>query len=269
MRVIVIGGVAAGMSAASKMKRLNKDIDLIVYEKGNDLSYGACGMPYFLSDIIKEEVALIARTKTQFENNGIRVEVMHEVTDIDPSRKMIKGVNLDTNEPFKDTYDKLIIATGAKGIRLPIDGSDLTGIHTLNDLEDARQLKSALHNKANKTIAIIGGGYIGLEVAENLREMDKNVLIIERLPRLLNVFDPFVSDAALKILKDHQVDVYLNETVQAYQGDKKVTKIITDKGSYEADLVIEAVGVKPNTDFLAKTSIERLKNGAIVVNDKM
>ncbi len=269
MRVIVIGGVAAGMSAASKLKRLNKDVDIIVYEKGQDLSYAACGMPYFLSDIIKDEDALIARTKDQFEKNGIRVEVMHEVTGVNPKTKQITGTNLKSNEPFQDSYDKLIIATGAKGIRLPIEGSDLAGIHTLNSLDDAKALKTALKKAENKTVAIIGGGYIGLEVAENLREMNKNVIVIEMLPRLLNVFNPFISEAALKCLKDHQVDVYLNETVKSYHGDKKVQHVKTDKGTYDVDLIIEAVGVKPNTSFLDETSIKRLKNGAIVVNDKM
>ena len=265
MKVIVIGGVAAGMSAAAKLKRLSKDTTIVVYEKGSDLSYGACGMPYYLSDIIKDEQSLIARTQEAFIADGIDVFINHEVIEVKPEDKKI--VVKHKNQTFEDTYDKLIIATGAHAIRLPVDGSELSGIHVLNSLEDAKQLKKALQNAQN--IAVIGAGFIGVEVAENLVHMHKNIYMIERLDQVLNIYDKSMSMHAQKALEDAGVHLKLSENLKSYEGNTHVQKVVTDKNTYAVDLVIEAIGVRPNTKFLENTGIKRLKNGAIIVNDKM
>lgn len=265
MKVIVIGGVAAGMSAAAKLKRLNKDVTIRVYEKGSDLSYGACGMPYYLSNIIPDANHLVARTKEAFKKDGIDVFTQHEVVSLNSETKTIQVKH--KNNMIEDTYDKLIVATGAHAIRLPVEGSDLSGIHVLNSLEDAKNLKEAL--KKATTIGVIGAGFIGCEVAENLIHMNKKVIVIERLDQVLGIYDKDMSLHAQKALEDAGVLLKMSEDLKGYEGDTCVKKIITNKQSYDVDLVIEAIGVRPNTSFLDETDIKRLNNGAIIVNDHM
>ncbi|MFU8793582.1 MAG: CoA-disulfide reductase [Acholeplasmataceae bacterium] len=265
MKVIVIGGVAAGMSAAAKLKRLKKDVTIHVYEKGTDLSYGACGMPYYLSDIIPDAKSLVARTQEAFKKDGIEVFVNHEVVGVDPENKKVKIKH--QNNMIEDTYDKLIIATGAHAIRLPVPGSDLSGIHVLNSLEDAKNLKEALQKA--QTIGVIGAGFIGCEVAENLIHMKKNVIVIERLDQVLGIYDKDMSLHAQEALEQAGVDLKLSEDLIAYEGDTHVTHIKTNQNTYAVDLVIEAIGVRPNTSFLKDTNMKRLKNGAIVINEHM
>jgi len=268
MKVIVIGGVAAGMSAASKLKRSMEDVTVSVYEKSSDVSYGACGMPYYLSDVIKKDDALVARTPEQFKERGIDVFTKHEVTDVDFKNKTVTVKNLTTKEHFNASYDKLLITTGASAIRLPVEGSDLPGIHVLSSLDDARALKDALTQKTIKTVSVIGAGYIGVEVAENLVEMGKNVQLIEMQDQVLPPYDSDMSAHVEKRLKGNGVDLHLNTTLKHYEGTHGVSKIVTDHGSFETDLVIEAIGVRPNTAFLKDSDLTMLKNGAIHVNNK-
>lgn len=264
MKIVVIGGVAAGMSMASKLKRLKPEYEIEVYEKGHDLSYGACGMPYYLSDIIKDEKTLVARTKEEFEASGIKVFTGHEVTRLNPSEKSIEGLHLDA--PFKTSYDQLVIATGASAIHIPVDNHHLKGIYPLNSLQDAIHLKEAL--KSAQTIAIIGAGFIGMEVAENMIHLGKNVHVIERLDQVLPTYDAIYAKRAEEALKNAGVMMHLNETLKGYEGEEKVKKVITDRQAIDVDLVIEAVGVRPNTHFLKDLGFEMLANGALVVNAK-
>lgn len=265
MKVVIIGGVAAGMSAASKLRRLNPQATLVVYEKGNDLSYGACGMPYVLSDVIEDINTLVARTVEDFAAQDITVHTQHEVLRIDPTTQSLRVRHGE--KEFDDTYDVLIIGSGASAIRLPVPGADLKGLHVLNSLDDLRHLKSALDEA--QTIAVIGGGFIGIEVIENLVHMGKDVHLIERLPHVLPQFDPAVTEHALNRLNAHGVHVHCDETLTHYAGTSRVTQVHTDKGHYVVDLVIEAIGVRPNTQFCEGTSIVRLANGAIVVDEQM
>ena len=267
MKVIVIGGVATGMSAASKLKRLMQDVTIDVYEKGSDVSYGACGMPYFLSDIIPEASALIARSVAQFEHTGIRVHLNHEVINVDTNKRRIKALNHETNQTIEAFYDRLIIATGAHAIRLNVPGKTLKGLHVLNSLQDAIGLKKALENA--QKVTVIGSGFIGLEVVENLLELNKEVTLIERESQIMPIFDLSMVETVYQALLKRGVTIRLNETVTAYQGTESVQTVKTDKASYDTDLVIEAIGVKPNTAFLKDTGISMLPNGAILTNHRM
>ncbi len=266
LRTLIIGGVAAGMSAASKLKRLRPNDDIVVLEKGCDVSYGACGMPYYLSGRIPDEHKLIARTKREFEDAGIEVRLQHEVIDIDTEAKRV--VALTQGERVGLCYDRLVIATGASPIRLPVPGRELRGIHTLGSLEDARGLRRALQRSDVRHVAIVGGGYIGIEIAENVREMGKEVTIIEAEERVLSTFAPFVSKAVNDTLLAHGVRVYLQETVSAYKGVDHVKQVISKQRSLNVDLVIEAVGIRPNTGFL-DDAFDTVENGAIIVNETM
>lgn len=266
MKTIIIGGVAAGMSAAAKLRRLDKQAIIHVYEMGQDLSYGGCGMPYYLGDIIKDEKKLIARSKEEFEKNNIRVFTNHEVTKVIPASKTIEVLDHLTNKMVNDRYDKLVIATGTKANRTHIEGSDDIDVFVLNQLNDARQIKTAM--EGIKEVAIIGGGYIGLEIAENFIHKGIKVHIIERAKQLLTVYDKEIADKAQKILESMGVWIYLDESLISYKKDKKQTIIQTDKRKISVDMVIESIGVRPATDFLKDTGMDMLKNGAIVTNNK-
>ncbi|MFP4287466.1 MAG: CoA-disulfide reductase [Candidatus Izemoplasmataceae bacterium] len=269
MNVLIIGAVAAGMSTASKLRRLDESIKITVLEKGKDVSYGACGLPYFLSDMISDEQKLIARTPEKFIEQGINLLLNHEAIEVNHEEKTVKAFNHETKEERIFSYDKLVIATGTSPIRLPVEGKNLKGIHTLNSLEDGRRLKAALNKPDVKKVAVVGAGYIGLEVAENLIEMGKEVIIIEKENRVLTKFSELVSKITLETLLSHDISVNLNETVMAYHGKDHVTHVITDDATYQVDLVIEAIGVIPNTKFLENIPFERLSNGAIITNKRM
>lgn len=267
MKTIIIGGVAAGMSAASKLRRLDENAEIIVYEKGHDLSYGGCGMPYFLGDLIKDENKLIARTKNQFESKGIKVFTGHEVIALNSKEKTIKVKNLENQETFDDHYDKLVIATGTKANRTNVPGSDEIDVFVLNQLEDARQIKEAMDGVLE--VAIIGGGYIGLEIAENFAHLGVKVHIIEMAKQLLLVYDRDIAKKTQETLENIGVNIYLEEALDSYQKDKGRIQVKTNKRSIHVDMVIESIGVRPNTGFLKDSGIEMLKNGAIITNSHM
>lgn len=269
MKVIVIGGVAAGMSAASKIIRTNKEAIINVYEKTGFFSYGACGLPYYIGGYNDDYRKLIARTEKQFNQMGINTFNKHEVIDVYPKEKKVTVKNLNTNEVFFDYYDKLLVSTGASPINLGIDGEELIGVHNLNTLEDAIFLKEYAKKDEIKSIAIVGGGYIGIECADIFLGLNKEVKVIEYGDRILQNFEENTSDLALKKLQDNNVDVKLKEEVLGYSGDHKVRKIHTSKGTYDVDLVIVSVGVRPNTGFINCDSLDKMKNGAIIVNKKM
>ena len=264
MKVIIIGGVAAGMSAAAKLKRLKKDAVIHVYEKGMDLSYSGCGMPYFLGDVITDEKKLIARTKEEFMKNDIKVFLKHEVIKVIPEHKEIQMKDLKNNLMIKDAYDKLLIATGTYAKQTQVDGSNEVKIHVLNQLHDMRALKPVI-DKA-KSVAIIGGGYIGVEVADNLVELRKKVHLVQRGDQLLSVYDKDIASKAKDILEDLGVNIYLNESLISYEKDNDKIIVKTNHRKLEVDVVIEAIGVHPNTAFLVGSGINMKDNGAIVTN---
>ncbi|QLY39878.1 CoA-disulfide reductase [Hujiaoplasma nucleasis] len=265
MKTIIIGGVAAGMSAASKLRRLNPKMTITVYEMGEDLSYGGCGMPYFLGDVIKDENKLLARNKDDFEKQNIQVYLNHEVTHLDYKHQSIEIFDRENKKTIKDKFDYLVIATGTKANRTNIPGSKEVNPYVLNTLEDARKIKANM--KDVKEVAIIGGGYIGLEIAENFAHLGIKVHIIERAKQLLIVYDTFVAQKAKEILEKENIQIYLDEALESYEKDHQKTIIKTNNRTLSVDMVIEAIGVRPNTEFLKNSGIQMLKNGAIITNE--
>jgi NADPH-dependent 2,4-dienoyl-CoA reductase/sulfur reductase-like enzyme len=269
MKYVIIGGVAAGMSAASKIRRSQFDAEVIVYEMGNTLSYGACGMPYFISDVIEDENKLIARTKEEFESMGIICKMRHQVLKVIPQEKTIHIKNLETNEMIKDQYDKLLIATGANSIVFPWPNKELEHIVTLKTLNDAVYIKEIVSKPEIKNVIIIGAGFIGVEMVEAMIELKKQVTLIELQNQILPLFDKEITQSLEQELKDKGADLRLGEKVIRFEGQKKVEAIITDKNYYKADIVLVAVGVKPNVDFIEGSGIHQIKNGAIIVDEEM
>ena len=267
MRIIIVGGIAAGMSAAAKFKRLSPNDDVVVYEKGDIVSFGACGLPYYVGGFFDDSNEMIARTPEAFREAGVEIHTKHEVTNVDFSNKKVTVKNLNTNEVLEESYDKLMIASGARAIIPPIKNIDLENVVTLKSMDDGNKLRELMSKEENKKIAIIGAGFIGLEAAEAAKHRGKEVTVIQLQDRVLQeVFDKDITDLLEEELRENGVNLLLSETVTELIGDGKVSKVKTNKREIEADIVILATGVKPNTDFLNCDEIKMIRNGAIVVD---
>lgn len=267
MKVIIIGGIAAGMSAAAKFKRLSPKDDVIVYEKGDIVSFGACGLPYYAGGFFDDTREMIARTPEEFRESGVEIHTKHEVIDVDFSSKSLKVKNITTGEILEENYDKLMIASGARAIIPPIKNIDLENVVTLKSMDDGNKLRNLLASDEYKKVTIIGAGFIGLEAVEAAKHKGKEVTVIQLQDRVLQeVFDKDITDLLEEELRESGVNLLLSETVVELIGDGKVSKVKTNKREIDADIVILATGVKPNTDFLKADEIKMLKNGAIVVD---
>ena len=269
MRVIIIGGIAAGMSAAAKLRRVRQDAKIVIYEKQDYVSFGACGLPYYVGDFFEEHERMIVRTPEQMIKKGIDVRTNHEVIHVDAKLKKITVRNDKTNEMFEDSYDRLMIATGASPIMPPIEGLELTHVSVLRTLQDGLKVKEWLQKEEIKKVVIVGAGFIGLEVVEAVKHMGKEAIVIQLGDRVLKgPFDPEITNQIEQELQDQGVTLHLNTKVVRLEGDSSVRSVITDQGKIDADMVIIATGVRPNTSFLADTGIKMLKNGAIVIDQE-
>lgn len=270
-KIIIIGGVAAGMSAAAKAKRLNPELEIVVYEKTDIVSWGACGLPYYVGDFYQDANIMIAREPEQFAKDGIIVKSLHEVIDIDITKKEVLVLNKKTGEKFYDSYDEVIVTTGASAIRPNIKNIDSENIFNLKDFRDGIELKKAMLKEENKKVIIIGAGYIGLEAGEAARHLNKEVKIIQLSSRVLpGSFDKEITDLMEEELNNTEnLDLHLEESVEEFIAkDGKVVGVKTNKGEYPADIVIVAIGVKPNTEFLKDKGFNMLRNGALIIDSK-
>lgn len=273
MKVVIIGGVAAGMSAASKLKRNLKDqVDIIVYEKGGEVSYGACGIPFYISDHIKQGKELIARTAEEFSQSGIPIKTYHEVLSVDTDQKTVLVKNLHTGEEFTDSYDKLVIGSGAAVRHFPPFDKQYENLFEIRDVADGTRVKTALQNENNKNVVIVGAGFIGLEVSEACRRYGKEVTIVELADHILSSFDEEVSEALEGELEKNGVVVKTGWKVTSLKEENgHITKAVIQKGDVQeelpVDILINSVGIAPATAFIQ--NVEKAKNGAILVNERM
>ncbi|MEH7883807.1 CoA-disulfide reductase [Bacillus sp. JJ1609] len=269
MKILIIGGDAAGMSAAMQMVRNSSGHEITVLEKGGVYSYGQCGLPYVISRKIESTDRLIARTPSTFkEKYGIDARVFHEVQKVDIENKMVIGINHSNGETFSLPYDRLLIATGVSSVIPKWEGVTLRGIFSLKNIPDAKAIMDYLERDINN-VTVIGGGYIGLEMAESFAELGKKVTIIERNEQLAKIFDTDMAELIHEEAVKQNIVLKMGESVEAFGGSDNVESVKTDKGEYETDLVLVAVGVKPNTSFLEGTGIKTSVNGAIQVNAYM
>lgn len=267
-KIIIIGGVAAGMSAAAKARRLDKEAQITVYEKTEFVSWGACGMPYYVGGFFDDSNVMIARTAEATIKSGIDLKVKNEVIKIDSKNKKVLVRDLETNKEFEDEYDKLLITTGAKAIIPNIENINIGNVSTLKDFKDALNMKEKMKDTNIKNVAILGAGFIAIEIAHALKHLGKNISIIQRSDRIFgNKFDKEFSDLTIEHIKE-KVDLHLNEKVLSLEADDKnnVKSLITDKGKYNVDYVVIAIGVIPNSDLAKETGIKLSNNGAIIVD---
>ncbi|MVN86042.1 NAD(P)-binding protein [Deinococcus sp. HMF7620] len=267
MRIVIVGGVAAGMSAASRARRFDPQAEVVVFDRGREVSYGACGLPYVIGGQVDHFDKLIARTPEQLRGRGIAVRTGHEVTGIDASAATVTVADRASGRSVTEPYDRLLIATGVSPIRPDWASTPLGGVHVLRDIPDGQALEASL--KGAKRACVVGGGYIGLELAEALRCRGLSVVLLERDPEVAGrMLDTGLQRQVRAELERNGVDVRCGVTVQGLTGQGRVSGVQTDRGLVRADVVVVAVGVKPNV-ALAKAAGARLgKTGAVAVNLK-
>ncbi|MBU5594288.1 CoA-disulfide reductase [Amphibacillus sp. MSJ-3] len=266
MQYVIIGGVAAGMSAAMEIYRTDDSAKITVLERGEDYSYGQCGLPYVVNGVIPSIDKVVARTVEQFRDKyGIDARIKTTVTGLDIEKQEVEALDLETEKPLRVPYDRLLIATGSDPIVPNWEGIGLPGIHAFKTMTDTKKLMEDLTDD-KKDVTIVGGGYIGLEMAESFNTRGLKVRLIQREPQVAEIFDPEMAKFIQNEAERQGIEIILNESVQSFSGTDKVEEVRTDKASYQTDLVLLAIGVSPNTDFLKKTGIHMLRNGALIVN---
>ncbi len=264
-KIIVIGGDAAGMTAASKIRRENEKVEIIVFEKSNYVSYSACGIPYFISGKVTSYEELIVRTPEDFLQRNIQVKLKHEVIEVDTTQNRVLVRTADKTQ-YWETYDKLLIATGGKAFCPDVENRDADGIFGVSTLSSGIKIHNFIEEKKPKTAVIVGGGYIGLEMAEALLIKGLKVSLINRSKEIMNTLDPDMGLLVRKTMENLGVKIYGEESLVHFKADKKgVTGVVTDKRTLKADLVILGMGTSPNTAFLKNSKIKLSENGAVVV----
>jgi CoA-dependent NAD(P)H sulfur oxidoreductase len=269
MRLVILGGVAAGTKAASRARRLDPEMEITVYQEEPESSISECGLPYLLSGVVEEREELVARTPEQFAEKGIEVLVRHRVERIDSGRKNLSVRNLNTGEDFEDTYDRLVIATGARAVLPPIAGAEYEGVFKLRFLTDTDEIGRYIEEQSPRKATIVGGGYIGLEVAENLCRLGMRVSLIEGEDRVALVYGPEVSENVEAELAANGVDVYTGEKVDEFTGEGRVRSVKFGGKELETDMVIVGVGIRPNVELAADAGVEIGTTGAILVDRHM
>ena len=267
MKVLIIGGVAAGASAAARLRRLSEDAEIIIVERSGYISYANCGLPYYVGGVIENKAALTLQTPESFWSRfRIEARVNTEALSIDRKGKTVHLRDLISKKEYTESYDKLILAPGAEAIVPPFPGIDSKRIYRLRHTEDAFILKEAAL-KAKKAI-VIGGGFIGLETAENLRHMGLDVMIIQLLDHVSNLsFD--MAQIIHEEIRKNGIDLHLEEGVKSFEEQDDSISVITDKGSYNADFAVLAIGVRPDSKLAKDAGLETDRRGSIIVSDTM
>lgn len=268
-RLVVIGAVAAGTTAASKAKRTDPELEVVLLEKDTDVSYGACGLPYFVSGVIPKVEALVARRPAEFRERGVDLRIRHEVLSIDTASQKVHVADLDGAKDYVLSYDSLVVATGAVPIIPSVPGRDLPGVYGLRTLADGVTLQRALREKTPRNVVIVGGGSIGLEMAEAFRALNLNVTIVEMAPQLLTYLDEEMSQLVRAEVERHGVQVRVNDGLVRFEGAGHLEKVITQNAEIPADLALVAIGVRPNVRLAERTGIKLGAGKAIAVDSQM
>jgi len=269
-KLIVIGGVAAGPKAAAKARRCDPEMEIVLYQEENVISYAGCGLPYYISGVIKEREELISRTPGKFALDGIRIKPHRRVEEIDLTKRVVVGRNLASDEAFTDHFDRLVIATGAQPIRPKIPGMDLGNVFYLRSIFDADQILQHMGSEAVKSVVIVGGGYIGLEMAESLLHLQKRVTVVELAPQILTLFDGDLASVLKQYMEKKGVQIFVSEGVKALRGEKgKVTHLRTELREIEADAVLMSLGIRPHVELAKRAGLRIGETGAIWVNERM
>ena len=269
MKIIIIGGVAGGMSAAARLRRLDEKSDIIVIEKSGYVSFANCGLPYYIGGVIKEKDNLLLETpSTLKEKFNLDVRVKSEAVSINREKKEIKIKNIETNDEYTESYDKLLISTGAKPFVPDIKGLEEAGYLTLRNIEDMEKISSCIDSDGYKNAVIIGGGFIGLETAENLKHKNINVTIIEKADQVMAPLDPEMASFIHGEIKRRNIALYLNSDITeiSNSGKKKIIKLKSGE-VVETDIIIASIGVVPDSELAKNAGLKMSSKGAVEVDE--
>ena len=271
MKVVIIGGVAGGATAAARIRRLDEQAEIVVFERSGYISYANCGLPYYIGGVIEDPEALTLQTPESFFSRFlVHMRVRHEVTAIRPEQKTVCVKNLDTGESFEESYDRLILSPGAKPTQPRLPGSGLPNVFTLRTVEDTFRIKDYIQKNHPASAVLAGGGFIGLELAENLRELGLEVTIVQRPRQLMNPFDPDMAAFIHGEVRRHGIKLALGRTVEGFAPHGSgVDVLLKDEAPLHAGMVVLAIGVTPDTALARDAGLELGLKGSIVVNDRM
>ena len=271
MKVVIVGGVAGGATAATRIRRLDEHAQITIFERSGYISYANCGLPYYIGGVIEDSEELTLQTPESFQTRfRINVKVKHEVIDIDVKRKTVTVRNLDTGEEFEEGYDKLILSPGAKPIRPDLPGIDSKNLFSLRTVEDTFRIRRFAEEHKPKTAVMVGGGFIGLEVAENLCELGVKVTVIQRGNQLLNTLDYDMATLVHNKLRSKGINLKLKADVVGFEETETgLNVLLENEQPIGTDMVLLAIGVSPENTLAKKAGLELGLKGAIAVNDKM
>ena len=272
-RLVVIGGDAAGMSAASQARKLKgpDELEILAFERGHHTSFSACGIPYFVGEIVDDIDALIVRKPDEFrERQSIDVRIRHEVTGIDLDGRRVHVRDLEGGRDLEEGFDQLLIATGAQPIRPPLPGVDSEGVFGVQVLGDGLDIERFIESEHPKNAVVVGGGYIGLEMAEALVMRGLKVTLVELAPQPMSALDPDMGQLVTKALEGLGITVKTGEGVSAFEAESgAVKRVITDSGEFDADIVVLGLGARPNSELAEKAGVPIGLSGGIKVDRRM
>lgn len=271
MKVVIVGGVAAGATAAARLRRLDEQAEILIFERSGYISYANCGLPYYIGDVITDPEALTLQTPEQFfARFRVQVRVRHEVTALHPERKTVSVTDLATGRTFEESYDKLILAPGARPTQPRLPGVGLERVFTLRTVEDTFRIKEFIQKNKPRSAVLAGGGFIGLELAENLRELGMEVTIVQRPKQLMNPFDADMAALIHAEMRRHGVQLALGSTVEGFAPTNRGVEVLRKDGpSLQADMVVLAIGVTPDTALAKSAGLALGIKDSILVNDRM
>ncbi len=271
MKVVIVGGVAAGATAAARLRRLDEQAEILIFERSGYISYANCGLPYYIGDVITAPEALTLQTPEQFfARFRVQVRVRHEVTALHPERKTVLVTDLATGCTFEESYDKLILAPGARPTQPRLPGVGLERVFTLRTVEDTFRIKEFIQKNKPRSAVLAGGGFIGLELAENLRELGMEVTIVQRPKQLMNPFDADMAALIHAEMRRHGVQLALGSTVEGFASTNRGVEVLRkDEPSLQADMVVLAIGVTPDTALAKSAGLALGIKDSILVNDRM
>ena len=271
MKVVIVGGVAGGATAAARLRRLDESAEIVVFERSGYVSYANCGLPYYIGGIITDRAELTLQTPESFWRRfRVDMRVRHEVTAIHPDTKTVDVKNLATGEVFAESYDKLILSPGARPTQPALPGVGIDRLFTLRTVEDTLKLREFIEQHHPRSAVLAGGGFIGIELVENLRELGLDVTVVQRPKQLLNPLDADMAAFLHAQLREKGVKLMLGRTVEGFAADgDRVNVLIKDEASLTADMVVLAIGVTPDTGLARDAGLELGIKGSIVVNDRM
>ena len=271
MKVVIVGGVAGGATAAARIRRLDEQAEIIVFERSGYISYANCGLPYYIGDVITDADDLTLQTPESFwKRFRIAMKVHHEVTAIHPERKAVTVQNLETGAVFDESYDKLLLSPGAQPTQPKLPGIGIDKLFTLRTVEDTFRIKEYINQYHPRSVVLAGGGFIGLELAENLRQIGMDVTIVQRPKQLMNPFDPDMAAFLHAEMRKHGIHLAMGYTVEGFEGKNGgVDVLLKDAAPIHADMVILAIGVTPESKLAKDAGLALGIKGSILVNDRM